>query len=276
MGFRTIIPIYKLSHITHADNAQCIGPNEGQNHFTFKPKCKQGRNGTYIHTEKGFVKIQQNENVLPGKFSWWEIDTTQWYDDDEQGQLFGEAVKKFKKNQHYLAHYLSNPRESRYGDHGFIVDFKELLKCYMDSRIDIADPNDHAVCLQICGTLVYQQEICYVVIVCTKYDSKFMKYPSLHGNSTVFDDQNLVDEEGKINEAFITSDSQASPHFQPQHVIKWAKPHQWCYETPAFAFYYPENGVDYSLKCAKKLVTQIKVEHYEAMCGYCKSNGQLF
>ena len=156
MESRTVIPIYKLSHITHRDQRKDIIPNEGEDYYKFKPNPKKGkifwsgdaRDGTYAHVGGSFVKIQYNENVLPGKYSWWEIDTTQLYSTPGPGIAFGMAAKNLQSSRYFLAPYLSNPRESMYGNYGFVADFKKLLKSYMDSRTDIIDPNERAVCLE--------------------------------------------------------------------------------------------------------------------------------
>ena len=278
----TIIPIYKLCHITHADQAKDITPGEGQLYYTFKPNSKKGksadkRDGTYVHQGGSFVKIKHNENVLPGKYSWWEIDTTQWYSTPgSEGNAFGMAAANLQSSRYFLAPYLSNPRESMYGNCGFVVNFKELLKSYMDSRTDIVDPNDRAVCLRVCGTFEYRYEICYVVMVCTKYDRIILQQcPTLKlfGCTTfdnVYNGQNL---EVQTEEMFYTYGTldKLMLYFQPQYIVKCAPIKQYsCYETPAFAFYFPDDGNEYKLMCAKESVTRIRVNHYEQGCRYCQ------
>ena len=275
MESRTIIPIYNLSHITHADQAMDITPNEIQDYYKFKPNLKKGRDGTYEHVRGSFVKIQHYNDVLPGKYSWWEIDTTQWYSTPgSEGNAYGMAAANLQSSRYFLAPYLSNPRESMYGNYGFVVDFKELLKSYMDSRTDIVDPNDRAVCLRVCGTFEYRYEICYVVMVCTKYDHILQQYPSLFSD-TIFD----IAHNGQILEIQTVERSYTHSSldnlnmltFEPQYLIKCAPTRQYsCYETPAFAFYFPEDGNEYRLKCAKESVTCIGVNHYERRCRYCQ------
>ena len=155
---------------------------------------------------------------------------------------------------------MSNPLESPYGSHGFVVSFEDLLKCYKQSRTDVINNDDCAVYLRVGGTLRYRFEICYVVIVCTKYDDELECFPSLHSWSDVFDHKGLVLPSGEVDMDFL--ELQENVDLKVKHVIKCAPRRQYsCYETSAFAFYYPEDSSDFMLKCSKEMVTEIDASH---------------
>ena len=79
-----ILPINFLSHSTHNKAAESIRGNGDK--FTFIPKAKSGKvtseendtNKTYEpYNGEGFLEIvPSNSTVLPGKFSWWGISST--------------------------------------------------------------------------------------------------------------------------------------------------------------------------------------------------------
>ena len=128
------------------------------------------------------------------------VDAYSWYNSgDACGQEFSLAVEDLRNERIFVSPFMSNPHESRYGDYGFVVGFKDLLKSYKQSRADIMDTADQAVCLLVGGTLRYRYEICYVVIVCTKHDQELQCYPSLYTQSDIFDHKGLVLLSGEVN-----------------------------------------------------------------------------
>ena len=113
------------------------------------------------------------------------------------------------------------------------------------------------------------------MMVSTKHDRIILqRYPilKLFGCTTfgnVYIGQNL---EVQTEEMFYTYGKldKLMLYFQPQYIVKCAPIKQYsCYETPAFAFYFPDDGIEYRLKCAKESVTHIDVNHYEQGCRYC-------
>lgn len=266
IGRSTTIPINNLMHVTHGSEASQI---REQSNYTFKPSPKYGKKygseseGSYVSvSETTFQKIQGDERVLPGKFSWWGVNTSSWYHSvDILGQQFSAATATLGTNRIFVAPFMSNPPESPYGTHGFIVGFKDLLKCYKQSRADVINIDDRAVYLRIGGTLRYRYEVCYVVIVCTKYDDELDCYPSLCSwSNDVFDHKNLVLSSGEVNMDFF--ESQETVDLKVEHVIKCVPKKVYsCYETAAFAFYYPEGSSDSMLQCSKDMVTEVNVSH---------------
>ena len=265
---KTTIPIDTVRHVTHYEQAGDIKPDESQTSYNFTPKPKYGK--VYDNEEEGsykkvsedtFQKIKQEQKVLKGNFSWWEMDAFSWYEsDDLRGRKFGSAAASLYSNRVFVSPFMSNPRESRYGLCGFAVGFKKLLQHYKQSRTDIMNIRDRALFLRIGGTLRYRFETCYVVIVCTKHDHELECYPSLYTQSDVFDHKRLLLPSGKIKREFF--ESQEAVNFKAKYVIKCVPQKQYSsYEAPAFAFYYPETSTTSSLKCPKEVVTEIQLDH---------------
>ena len=192
--------------------------------------------------------------MIKGNLSWWEADAYSWYEsDDVRGHsLYSKRI--------FISHFMSNPRESRYGHSGFVVGFKDLLKYYQQSRTDVVNSQDRAVFLRVGGTLRYWFEICYVVIVCTRHDLELECYPSLYDHSNTFDHKGFVLPSGEIKTTFF--ESPESIDFKLKHVIKCVPTRQYsCYEAPGFAFYYPETSTTSSLKCPPDKVTKVPINH---------------
>lgn len=261
------IPIDNIVHTTHRDSARGIKRKGRPTEYTFEPKAKRGKSNLHDSENQGsfkkisernsFQKIRSHERVLPGNLSWWGLDTIQWYkSDDKLGQTIGKEVKFLRDERIFVAPFMSNPAESRYGDTGLIVSFKNALQSYKDSRTDLVDPK---VCLRVAGTLRYRYEICYVVIVCTTDDKELECYPSLH-NCKEFDDKGFVHESGRIRESFYSSTETID--FKPELFIKSVPQKKYSsYETPAFPFYYPENENGLRLAINGDFVTERKVTH---------------
>ena len=265
---RATIPIYTLRHDTHLEQVFQIKPNEQQMRYmyTFTPKPKCGK--VYDFEDEGsyrkvsgdrFQKIKHDERVIEGNLSWWGVDTHSWYN-SHNGQAFGAAAASLRSERVFVSPFMFNPPESPYGDHGFAVSFKDLLNSYKESRTDIMNVEDRAVFLRVGGTLRYRYEICYVVIVCTKYDKKLECYPSLYTRSDLFDNKGLLLPSGQIKENFFVS--QEAINFKLKYAIKCVPDRQYSsYEAPAFAFYYPEASNITYLKCPPSNVQEVQMAH---------------
>ena len=260
------IPIDKLGHVTHEQQAQSIKSDD----YSFKPKPKCGKdyhNGSYrklSETESTSTctlqLIQHDEKVIEGNLSWWGVDTHSWFNSqDVRGKAFGAAVANLRSERIFVSKFILNPSESRYGNQGFVVGFKDLLKHYEQSRTDVVNIRDRAPFLRVGGTLRYRYEICYIVIVCTKHDKELDHYPSLYTRSDIFDHKGLLYPSGKIKRTFFTS--QETVDFKLKHAIKCVpKQQRSCYEQPAFAFYYPEESTS-CLKCPSEKITEVQAIH---------------
>ena len=122
-----MIPIFKLSHITHNIEAERI---QGKHSFTFVPKMKLAKSyqqdGTPLgETYKEVVENQylliprSKENpVLPGYWSWWGIDTREWMSPTNPLSI---KVNKNQASGSYAPGYLSIPVGSSYGNNAFSI-----------------------------------------------------------------------------------------------------------------------------------------------------------
>ena len=261
---KTTVPIVKVRHVTHSEQAGDI--RKANYSFKPKPKCGKGydsrEEGTYKKvSENRFQKIEHDERVIEGNLSWWGVDTHSWYNSHEAcGQAFGSAAATLHSERVFVSPFMSNPPESRYGNEGFVVNFKDLLKHYKESCSDIVNSEDQVLFLRVGGTLRYRYEICYVVIVCTKYDKELKCYPSLHTRSDIFDHKGLLLPSGQIEEKLFASEETID--FKIRYAIKCVPTRQYSsYETPAFAFYYPETSTTTSLKCSPGNVEKVVIKH---------------
>lgn len=272
---RIAIPIDKLCHVTHSDQAKVIQPHEGQTNYTFKPNPKHGKSypekSSQKISENTFKKIECYDKVMKGSLSWWGVDTHSWYNSEGEGEACRSAVESLQCERVFVSLFMSIARESRYGNHGFVVNFKDLLKFYQESRNDITGVDDRALFLRVGGTLRYRYEICYVVIVCTKHDELQECYPSLYDCSEIFNHKGLLDPSGEIK-----TDSAETIDFKIKHPIKCAPTRQYsCYEIPAFAFYYPETSPTLSLQCPQTSVEKVQTSHECENYHKCHKNAHI-
>ena len=122
----------------------------------------------------------------------------------------------------------------------FVCNFEHLLTAYASARgIGIGN-----VCIRKGGTLRYELEICYVLIICTDNDEdrrELADFDPLQLKSPEFQTNGLIRADGSLeNPAAIAT-------FYPRCIISWAKhissdPDRYSYENVAFAFYFPEDG----------------------------------
>ena len=268
-GTRTTFPIEKLIHITHIQQASEIISKGEETLYTFEANPKNGKvydydyEGSYRKVKTGlFQKVQSDESVICGKLSWWSPEIASCYiseGSDKYRKSVWRATRRLRSRRIFLAPYLSNPRESPYGNKGYAVSFKDLLRCYLQSRKDVDD--DRVVTLRVGGTLRYRYEICYVVIICTNHDHDLKRlYPSLSSSSDLFDHKGMVQKNGQVKDIFFTS--QQTIDFKPQYIIKCTPKRNYSdYETPAFAFYYPKDSDSSSMVCTESLVTESSLDH---------------
>ena len=266
---KTTIPIVNVRHATHSEQARDIS----RANYSFKPKPKFGKvydgskqKGTYKKVSEGeFQRIEHGERVIEGNLSWWGVDTHLWYQSDDahlRSKEFASVATTLRSERVFVSPFMSKLPASPYGNHGFIVGFKDLLKCYQESRTDIAHISDRALFLRIGGTLRYRYEICYVVIVCTKQDQELEHYPSLYTRHDIFDHKELLHPSGQIEENFFTSEE--SIDLKIRYAIKCVPVRQYfSYETSAFAFYYPQTSTNTCLKCNPDSVQEVAIEEHK-------------
>ena len=192
----------------------------------------------------GYQKIPPDDPVFPGYLSWWGISSQDSYKSDH-GRNFREALVEAKKSTPYWkeAGYLKIPPSSRYGNHGFIFSFQDLMNGYIAAR------NDGKVYLKKAGTLRYKHEICYVIIVVMTEDlenKNIQELPSIF-DEPCFDHNGCIDEDGNlINDRSLS--------FKLKHPIE-----SYSWESMAFAFYFPSSNDLLRLK--KELGREVEVDH---------------
>ena len=232
------LPILSLTHVTHNRAAELIRQNDLV--FVFEPHEKVGKTlnrldgskkigETFIKVEVGYQKILPDAPVFPGYLSWWGISSQDSYKSDH-GRNFREALVEAKKSTPYLkeAGYLKIPPSSRYGNHGFIFSFQDLMNGYISRN----DGKVKDVYLKKAGALRYKHEICYVIIVVMTEDlenKNIQELPSIF-YEPCFDHNGCIDEDGKLI-------NDRSPSFKLKHPIE-----SYSWESMAFAFYFPSSN----------------------------------
>ena len=105
---KTTVPIYMVRHATHADQARDIQQTTG---YTFKPKPKVGKEGSYKKvSENEFQKIE-HERAIEGNLCWWGVDAFSWYTSgDMHGRRFGSAAASLYSKRIFVSPFMSNPR----------------------------------------------------------------------------------------------------------------------------------------------------------------------
>ena len=152
----------------------------------------------------------------------------------------------------YPPGYLADPAESQYGNNAFSINLEDILSDYMQSR---PDKEGKAAFLKMGGTLRYQHEICYVVIVCMEGDMEHI--PSITGPTPPFYPNGLVDNHGRV-----VVDRSATPTFTIKSILKSvpkvneAGYDKYDWEQLVFSFYYPTE--DQALVCTKVNISEVK------------------
>ena len=255
------VPIEYLTHVTHDKEASEI---RRDGHFEFKARKKFGKTRVYDGRPCGdslrpsqesvgyFFQITDKDAVFPGYHSWWSVHLGHTsLPHDIQGGL--DRIKEEQLLTTYVPDYLKYYPSSRYGNHSFVCSFEGLLTAYAKAR-DVEIGN---VCIRKGGTLRYELEICYVLIICTDNDEdkrELADFNPLQLESPLFDTNGLIADGNIQNPAAVAT-------FYPQRNISWARhmksndPDRYSYENVAFAFYFPEDGSSMVVdRCATKEV----------------------
>ena len=263
-GRGVAIPIISLSHVTHDKEADKI-----QREFTFKAQEKFGKTREYdgrscgeswrpSKSDEGYFQIPDQETVFPGYYSWWGIHPEPHESYTTPCEIWKEqcALKAEKRFRTYVPDYIKVYAASRYGNHAFACEFNTLLAAYALARgTRIQD-----LYLRKGGTLRYTYEICYVLIICTDEDKKYLReFDPLTPNSKQFRMNGLINENGQICNLDVI------PTFHPEYIISWSKHEsqpteveadKYSYEHVAFAFYFSQKDsmrVDPE-KCSESIV----------------------
>jgi hypothetical protein len=270
------IPIVKLSHITHKDEARKISSEVSGYEFQARKKFGKTRTldgrplGDSFRPSKSkhvFFQISDGKAVFPGYYSWWGVHPVERDGFTTPGEIQSELEELQQRTgfKAYVADYLKASPDSRYGNQAFICEFQDLLTSYAKTRGTTIDN----VCIRKGGTLRYTFEICYVLIICTSKhedDEDLADFEPLQPATSVpFEMDRFINDNGNI------LDPAATPIFHPGYTVTWskhkstppgAKADMYSYETTAFGFYFPEDRS--SLKLHK--FAEITVRHYKEYC----------
>ena len=187
--------------------------------------------------------------MLPGKYTWWGVSVEQWYASrSKESKQFLEL----QSGRIYVAEYLqTNPPACPYGDRVFTVDLKDLLKCYVSSRTDVVDDAKKKVKFRFAGTFRYRNEICYVIIVAMVNDDTELS--NFSGAMDRFNHNGLIEANGELKDISVT------PTFAAKYTIKYAQGNWLSWETPAFAFYFPDDGKQYQFSVREDVVEELPI-----------------
>ena len=278
----TFIPrslsIPALSHITHNQQAEQIRLNEHLFNFIPRQRVTKDYGGTFENyggTFENYVKMADHSLVFPGYLSWWGI-SSQRADRTVACPEFKNVIDQVKgvflPRHIFEAEYLKYPPESKYGNRAFVIEFPNLIESYMSSRVDSVSK---AVYLKRAGTLRYKNEICYVVMVVMEEDLQNSDIGALPGinqgmnSEPKFGHNNCIDENGKIINNCIDENGKIiiiNPelYFNVSHPFCYINGVYHCWESLAFAFYFPNQSQ--ILQCPKALVTETLVNHPDIVC----------
>ena len=157
---RVCLNFTHVEHVTHYIDLQKIYNNSG---FTFKANPKRGdKNYSYISDDNDPTLFHSIDNLIcDGYFSWWSIKVIEKPNNIDIRKTY-EQLEVIPK-----ASSLFNEGSSMNGTVKMTVDFQGLIHYYAES---IAPGQKEKIHYKVGGTLRYQKEVCYVIIVCVFKD----------------------------------------------------------------------------------------------------------
>ena len=207
--------------------------------------------------------------LFPGHLSWWSIDVQHWYKTD-QGKRLRAAVREFEREKKYVPHTIQATPISRYGNYRFSISFEDIVTSYVSSRRKHCRSKN--VYLLKAGTLVYNYEICYVIMVCMEDDrneiDELNKMPILHiinnGEEDTVDVSTTLKSLSFKAKHIVraTYDATLDATLNPSLISRSKE--NYHYEELAFAFYFKSN--DEKLCCEESKVTSSVVDHQPRFC----------
>ena len=251
------VPIECLTHVTHDKEASEIFQD---GYFEFKARKKFGKTRAYdgspcgeslrpSQVNVGYFQITDKDAVFPGYYSWWGVHLKHTpLPHAIQGVL--DRIKEEQGFTTFVPDYLKVNPQSWYGNHAFVCNFEHLLTAYANAR-DIGIGN---IYIRKGGTLRYELEICYVLIICTDNDEdrrELADFDPLQLKSPEFQTNGLIRADGCLE------DPAAIANFYPRCIISWAAKtikRTYSYENVAFAFYFPEDGSSMVVVGDRKIV----------------------
>ena len=246
------IPVTKLSHVTHYNDAISI-LRSGANHnagFPFSIKKGKASGTSYKEGPPGsglFQQISQENTVLPsGMYSWWSVCLPDNY---EPPQLLDAPFSLVG----ILSPCLATSHVSEYGSIAMTVDFDVLLMSYHQLMTE-----SFKACSEITyksgGTILYRKEISRIIIVCCKYresvPDKLQHLPDYNFDGTV-----TITRPFQGVKYIPNGDNDACASFLLS---------QSSWDTYMFAFYHPLSldSVPPLLPLSSHYVTLTRLTHY--------------
>ena len=222
--------------------------------------CKAKRKGARVCNGECYTV----EKVFPGSYVWFDNseindDDAQDSDDDTQDSDSSSDEPQSWTPEQFKKRWCGC---SQYGTRSFIVDIKVLLDNYLEADFV---PAKCGIVLRCGGTLLYRQEVCYVVIVTYEgdgiHDDK--DFPPINPHDAKECDWSpLLDEDGCYKH------KAEYPTFTPQH-IKCKPDYFW--DHVAFAIHIPK-GKELSIpKVALVGGKPLKTEHGQLCQKYHES-----
>ena len=254
-----VITVTRLCHVTHSKEADEI---EQDDCFEFKPKKKYGKNTSNKRVsaiicrptakppneDTEYRVITKDEEVLPGCYSWWSIDSSCF--PAKQNDSMIEGTNEF-----------SLPYKSRYGNKKISGNITKLLQCYqeavkLNSRWFYGRSRLPKIVFRCGGTLRYNREVCKVIIICR--EDELHDYPILYNIEcySTYNAESQIELSGPLKLTI-------------QNGVMSSSGTRYSWDKYAFAFYFPSE--DYVMKCPKSVsmpfdfqVTDI--EHHTIHC----------
>ena len=262
------VPIVSLVHVTHNREAAKIDRSKS---FKARKKLGKTREGdgrscgdSYRPTnpkKRKFFQIDDDEAVLPGYYSWWGVHLQGG--ESSLPHEIEEELKALKSRgfKAFVPDYLKVRPHSIYGNNAFVCKLEILLKEYAKAR-KVGERN---ICIRKGGTLRYEFEICYVLIVCSNNGEDKIAlndFKPLDHESDTFSACGFIGHDGKVvNPAEDLT-------FHARYNVSWSKhdlrekPDKYSHENVAFAFYFPQEGSFMRVEEYTKCI----VDHRQEFC----------
>ena len=245
---RVPITAKSFCHVTHEQPAyEIIQNNNGKTYFIFKPKSKQGKQGsgeTYVicnptdqppTEETTYRYLTSTERVFPGYYIWWSINNDDYY------------PSSYLEDYYYFSPPFTS--SSRYGNVKFSGYIMQLLRCYQEAYAKV-NPLPR-IQFRCGGTLRYKHEICKVVIMCTDaHPLPEDEFPRMwQGHDIRY---------GRDRKITFVRPLEVTIRNGVSGIIDPYIPYSW--DTYAFAFYFPDDT--YRLICpTSEKFRYSKIEH---------------
>ena len=156
-------PITDVVHSTHIEEKRAIcQEQDGNARFKANQKLAKSTSCKLYYAEEQWNEqpIEEGDELLPGKYVWFSMNPS--LPDDPEF-----------KHEDYNVCYVKADSIYQYGPWSFTFDYSQLISAYKEHIENHSDPDkrDASVVLRNGGTLMYQREICYVVIVTYSKDT---------------------------------------------------------------------------------------------------------